>query len=437
MLTVKCPDGYSKDSVRVVSGIINLLTGYLGQRGADGDWKIELYRKTGGGGMERVYFKRKHKTQGRDDALLFQVRPLDRGSSWTVVAYPPKGYNVDKMLNAQPVEKEPEEEEEEQQEEDKDISGLLAINQIHQAKVTEHYPHGFDVEISVKDKKVMGFVGLADLGSYDPKMLNKFPVGKTIRVLVCDTTEPVTCSTKVEAVLSTDNSKDVFTGALNSDGSLPLRAYTKDHRRVFDLLQEIVVEMMQTRKNFLTKDVAVECVTKWLMKKYNAKSIPLRAVPALLRQLCQSLEQVPMPVLRKVDDGYALTDFAWGELGGMEQFFSDAPSEDVLKASTGEEDEDDGEDIGGVVATPPPAPMPLEIEDILEDEDEDVEDHQNNGCDLTKVAEYFGKLCRLNELSSQIASLTNERKEIERWLDENKHLRASVRQVQSVFAEKP
>jgi len=170
-LVVTCPDGEKRDTARVVNGIVTLFAEHLRQRGIGGEWELELFKKTGGGGQERLLFKR----QTSDKGLIFHIRPLDRDSSWTVITYPPNDVSdkdIDKLISNE----EPKTEEVPvvQEAPTMDASDVLCNNRIYYATVTSHASHGFEIEIETKDKDVPtveGYIHLSYLDKYDFTLL--------------------------------------------------------------------------------------------------------------------------------------------------------------------------------------------------------------------------------------------------------------------------
>jgi hypothetical protein len=244
----------------------------------------------------------------------------------------------------------------------------------------------------------------------------------------------VTCSTRVNAVLSTTNSKDFFTGTPNKDGSLSLKSFTKDYKRVYDLLQDLIIDMMGSRNNFIRKQRAVERATEHLKSKYGAMTIDFRSVPLLLNQLCHALESIPLPVLRRendgTDDGYALTDFAWGELGGMDNLLFDK-KEEPPEPQAEEAELVQGSSISGSEPEPESPAEDPPVDDVREEIDESMDDLSGR---IEDAAAYFGALCRLNEVSSQISTLQAEQEKLQKWVDENKPLKDALLQLQRVFS---
>ena len=442
---VTCPDGMDHDSARIVSGIVRLFSEYLDERGGSGEWELELFKKTGAVAQERVVFKRKIDAYG-NMAALFQIRPMDRNSSWKVIAYPPSDADLERIMSAKRKRKaKPVTEPVPVKQTDSSLSSSDVIfdGKVCLAKVASHRKHGLNVEIEEKGFQIAGFIALADLGGYDPKILNKFPVGKAMRVLICDSSRsPITCSTKVNVVLTSDDSKDTFTGATNKRGLLMLKSFVRDYKRVYDLVESVLIPLtMEVKENFISHDRAVDEVKEYLLKKYGAKAIDYRSVPAIIGQICGRLDTMPIPLVERHPNGngYRLTEFGWAEFGGQDRFLSDNYVEPEVEQQVEEPEEQQPETVETEWEKPETKDNPLgaasEAEGQFPSQAEmanHVEDWAHN---LDLATTYFGKACRLAEISSQISSLQGEKEEIEKWLEDHKGLRKMLREFQSIHPE--
>jgi hypothetical protein len=425
-LVVTCPDSDKRDGVRVISGIVTLFADHLRQRGIGGEWELELFKKTGGGGQERILFKR----QTSDKGLIFHIRPLDRDSSWTVITYPPDDVS-DEDINKLISKEEPKTEETAvvQEAPTMDASDVLCNNRIYYATVTSHAQHGFEIDIETKDKdfpSAEGYIDLSDLDKYDTTSLNKYPVGKRFRVIVCNKSKnPVICSTRIKDVLETPNARDEFTGMPDEDGVLSLKTYTCSFHRVLNLIDEFAnVVMMPAKRNFITHDQAVEVATQFLLKKYNAKSINSNGLLKIISSFCGKMEATKYQVLQRQDDGYVLTQDAWDEIGGNNTVFDEAPKKPVQQEPLIHPDEP----VFEIKPDPEPVAKPDTYESavvtgIPQATKEDLEDG----------AEYWAKLCRSIEISSQISALQMEKDQIKQWLAANEDKKSVCLRLQAIF----
>jgi hypothetical protein len=450
-LIVTCPEGIEHDSPRVVNGIVNIVSEYLKERRADGEWELELFRKTGGGGQERIQVKRRTNLPG-GAALICQVRPLDRDSSWNVLVHPPSDVDLEKLLSYKEQPKEPQEEKQDKEEK---TSSVLFLGQVCFSKVKSHHKHGLNVEIEEKGKTIGGFIPLADLGGYNPNVLKKYPVGKSIKVLVCDLSRsPITCSTRVDTVLSSDDSHDVFTGTSNQDGLLSLKSYAKNFKRIYELVEALIPVMVASKENFISFDRAIEEATKYLLWKYKSTSIDSRAVPAILRQLCGFMEAMQVPLLARHSSGkgYELTNFAWSELGGKDYWFdrvAEVASQndykdatmvveaEVPKSESGSEDHVKEQEASATVGAVPHVALIQEVEEYPVQSASSTEIKncaEDVSICLDSAAKYLGKSCRLAEISSHLSSLQAEKEEIECWLERHKELKGLMKELQSFSA---
>lgn len=417
---VVCPDGEKRDSKRVISGIVNLFSDLLRQRGVGGEWELELFKKTGGGGQERLVFKR----QTSDNGLIFHVRPLDRDSSWSIITYPPDDVtakDVDRLISNDV----PKKEEQPVVQKEIDVSEVLCNNRIYYATVTSHVQHGFEIEIETKSKDtptVGGYIDLSDLDKYDPTSLNKYPVGRKFRIVVCDNSKrPVTCSTRIKDLLGTNSSRDEFTGIPDENGVLSLRTYSCSFRRILDILDEFAnVVMMPAKRNFITHDQAVEVATQFLLRKYNARSINPTGLLRILSSFCGRMEATRYQIFQRKDDGYVLTPDAWEEIGGNTLFAENTkkePPPEILWP-------DDPQPT--IEIQPDPEPVTEADHDVAE------RMLQPDMDELEKAASYFGKLCRLSEISTQLESLIAEEDSIKKWLKEHRDLKVSAENMQAL-----
>jgi hypothetical protein len=403
-LVVKCPGGEKRDSTRVVSGIVNLFAEYLAERGLGGTWKLELFKKTGGGGQDRISYKRAYQeTAAAPECHLYNIRPHDRDSSWAVLVYPPPDTDIPALIATVPiiVSNEDEDAEESTMEE-----SPMAVfdSHVYHAKVVAHRNHGIDIEIDEQGRKVPGVIELADLcigGGYNKKEMNKFPVGRGVKVLVCDASQsPVVCSIRTDTVLSTSSSKDVFTGALK-DGELPLAGFTYDHRRIYALVEYLGLITLEKGSFCLPREVAIDSCIAHLKAVYGAKSVARQRVCVVLDACCKARGALPEPLLKKTDEGYLLTDFALRELG-----LQDAAEKQLEQPSPQASFEDlEGVDIPPVMPQEPPTQS------------------------VEAIAEYLSKAIRRADIQLSLDNLSREKQELDAWLKANQDCREAAQEV--------
>lgn len=390
MLTIKCPDGESKDSARVVGGIIDLFARRFSAFGLNGCWSLELLRKTGGGGQERLVFKRQ--TNG---IFLYQARPLDRDSSWTVVVHPPASANLKTLLDKeQATPSQPEE-----------VTPLIQISvcneQVYKARVTAHLSHGLSIEIESKTGPCPGFIQLADIG-FDKASINKYPVNKNIKVLVCDASKvPVVCSTRTDTVLTTTNANDMFTGRPTGDGSLSLKGFTASSKRILSLVEHLGVFSGGER---IPKETAISITMEYLKAEYGGTA-ERQQIVTILNAMCNKSDAMPAATLSRTDEDYSLTSFALDELPHIK---GEQPAPAPVAA----------------VAEPEPEPEPAVAEsEVAPQKTERI-------VPLDEVVEYLGKACRQAELKSQIEALSKEKSSLDEWLQANANVKVAAQALQ-------
>lgn len=392
MLTIKCPQGENKDNARVIGGIVDLFAKRYSAFGLNGCWLLELLRKTGGGGQERLVFKRL--TNG---VLLYQARPLDRDSSWTVLVHPPENANLKMLLDKEqglpketlatpaPIE----------------IS--VCNEQVYRAKVTAHLAHGLSIEIETKTGPCPGFIQLADIG-FDKAAINKYPVNKTMKVLVCDASKvPVVCSTRTDTVLTTTNANDMFTGRPNGDGSLSLKGFTTSSKRILNLVEHLGVFSGGEK---IPKEMAISITMEYLKAEYGG-STERQQVVTILNALCNKSDVLPAATLSRTDEDYSLTAFALDELPHIkEELPAPAPTPQPVPQI----------EMQIEIQKAEPAPAPAESPERIVPIDE--------------IVEYLGKACRQVELKSHIEALAKEKKALDEWLSANGHVKAAAQSLQ-------
>ena len=471
MLTFKCVDISTKPKRQAELGIVKLMTEHYEERGIEGNFTISLYRKTGGGGQDKCRFMRvfaDHPNQAPQ--AMYQVRPHDRDSTWLILVQPtdrsvfdglvakekaPLKSKTPSALAVPAAATEPEE-----------ADAELFPNKACFAKVVSHQKHGFTIGIETKGKPVEGFVSLADLPTFNQKEMNKYPVGKKIKVLICDPSKsPVECSTRVETLISTTNSKDVFTGVPNPDGSLSMNSYLRNFRRHYALLGDFGVHAQYGGKNLISKDEIVDLTTEFFKKKYEGtKTIEggRQTIFLLMAQYVRGTEIVNTPCLSKNGDNYSLTEFAWTELDLIDpdkgEPVAKPQDEPTVHPEPGEEQGEAKEEFccfdhpeeqsqspkpatqptpqpKAVPALPDTNPMDLtKLQELPDPElDESAEPFGNI---LKAAATYFGKASRLAEVKSQLSSLQHEEAELEQWLEENEEMRSpAAKMAQSLQAK--
>lgn len=451
-----------KEDKRVCTRMCEVLRDHLESLGFGGVWQAALFKKTGGGGATRIEFKRPIGERFHQQLLYF-IRPLDRDSSWLVLVSPPDNISIQDVVNAETKRKdllgplstpEPEPVEE---------AIALNIGQMYKARVVEHVDHGLYVEISAKDGNYRGLIGLADLSeTYDRKILNQYPIGKPLRVVVSTIDEPrklVTCSIRVTeaGIAKTTHSSDLFTGQPDKSGLLSLEGFTKDMKRKFQLLEWMAVLSSAHYPKPIPHEVALSWLMDNLKMEYGATSVDKRGAATLFSALYQGVE----PLVQKVENlegasgrGYLITEFGWGELGGVHKWVAGVPAPPPVaeEATAAHDDATTGRD-GGT-----PAPMPISLlETPLEERVEKIKEilatpapevierpilvvsdeksvtFMNSAPPVEEVAEYIGKMGRLIDLRSQQDALAREQDDLERWLKENSHLQLIADRVYKRF----
>lgn len=256
--------------------------------------------------------------------------------------------------------------------------------------------------------------------------LNKYPVGKRFRVVVCDNSKvPVICSTRTKEVLETPNARDEFTGIPDENGVLSLKTYTCSFQRILNLIDEFAnVVMMPTKRNFITHDQAVEVATKYLLKKYHAKSISSNGLLKIISSLCGKMEATKYQVFQRQDDGYVLTPQAWEEIGGNTTVFDETPKKPPHQEPLIKPDEPFFE----ILPDPEPVAKPETYESAVV-----TGIPQTTKEDLEDGAEYWVKLCRSIEIASQISTLQLEKDQIKQWLAENEDKKSVCHRLQAIF----
>ena len=458
-LVIECPSKETKrDDARVVFGIARLLSEHYEQKGIGGKWKMRLFRKTGGGGQERLVFRKLiDDPGGNQPVLMYQVRPLDRDSSWTVLLYPPPGCNLKDIVSLENAPSLPPETQVETPVQEEDVSESLCDNQVYVAKVSAHKEHGLLVEIAIEDEKVLGFVPLSDL-DYDKQLENKYRVGKNVKVLVADSSKsPVVCSIRgAIEMTSSDSLKDVFTGAPNKNGSLSLRGYTlSGYQKIYELVEDLALSMLDSDPPYLSKEKAVDAAIEYWKKKYNVPVVERSVTGTILNQLCKGTKAVPVPLLCHQGDGYSLTEFALNELDLSEKPQSaeaspvilseqpkSVPAEPVAESEPDPVTETDEQHLSAkqtdMFLDHNPIPETTEQPDATVEPV--VEQAQPSTPEISpemvkEAALYFGKASRFAEISSQLSSLQTEHEDLAAWLEKNKDLRKIAQAVKCMADE--
>lgn len=416
-LEVTCSNWERKERKKAVNRMVELfsehIVGFCG-----GKWTLELYKKTGGGLQDRVIFKRlfEHEISGGKTSLMYNIRPFDRDSSWSVIAHPPGDVNVQSLAEsiagaAPPPPPSGGEEDA--------PSNNFVPNQVYSARITAHGQWEMEIEVEGKHP---GVIPLADIctDKFDQRQMRKFPVGSKLKVVVTDSSgAKLECSTRTEGLVS-DNSKDVFTGIPNADGSLRLKGFQKGPQglnRVFKLCGRMAASFYKYDPKPLPIDEAMDDVELYMMEEYTKDGYEVLRVDhnligILMRTICE-MSELPEPWMTKSDAGFTLTKFAWQELGGKDKY---APQ-------------------GG-------KPPEQKMAELMEEVADDVAEQQglvvvaDGGGSLEEAVMYLSSLTRSLELHSQIVAMKEqlrvleERKaETDKWLSENKHVRIAAAEI--------
>lgn len=410
-LIVNCPGGHKRDSTRVVKGMIDLFSQRLTELGRTGKWSVELYKKTGTGVQDRLIFKRVFKDNqitGGKSTLMYHARPLDRDSAWLVFVEPPTEDDGFAVVEAEmnPKKAAPPAEAPKQ-----DAVPALCENHVHRARISRHANHGIEIEIGEDNQP--GFIPLADLcvdGKYDKKAINKYTVGKVIKVVICDASKsPIVCSIRVDSVLSTSHAMDMFTGVPDKEGHLSLKGFTRDYKRVYRLI-EWLASNKEEHGEVMSKEVALKLTEEFMALTYGSKTLDTRGAGAILSHLCEAVESLPEPMLQKSVDGYSLTEFAWIELGLKPQapvaVIEVAPEPEPVPETPREERDQAPATVDSIIDVPP-------LEDLIK---------------------YAGMALRYAQVCSSIDAILREKAEIEEWLSANGKLKRHADSLRELVA---
>lgn len=288
-----------------------IIRDHLESLGFDGEWKAELYKKTGEAIDGEIEFKKivKNGENGRSyNYAIYGVRPYDRGTSWRVVVIPPEDFKINNLENAE--NPNPNQESHSQKEEEV----TLTRNQLCMARVVGKDLSAMGINITIEDK-YDGFIPLQDISyEFNKKELNKFHKDQLIRVVVVNPlVNPIVCSSRTDGIASTTNKNDVFSGIPDNDGYLSLHCYTKDIKRSFEFLEFFAIIANDYKPNPVPRDEAYKWVEDNLKEKYQAKTIASKSVQQIFTALTRAKFS---PWIKRIDDppGYLITDNGWLEL---------------------------------------------------------------------------------------------------------------------------
>lgn len=411
-LSVKMDIGSRKeqqDLVAIVNPMSQLFAKHLADLGLDGSWILEPIKRTGGGGQDRVVFKRinRNEIRGGKKSLLYLLRPTDRDSSWLVHAIPPPYIDIEALSNRL-LGTQIETGESALVSGKKPVQSNFAVNQVCIGRVVAHGANGLEVQL---DDKYPGFIPLADIceGKYDRKQMLKFPVGKRLRLVISEAeNEPIVCSTRVEGIVATDRADDVFTGKPSEDGSLKLNGFHRAPDRVYELIKWIAMDAIDREPDRIPPDTAFELVTSFMQTNYGAKTVERRAAGVLLGAICAAIE----PMLSKDDSGYAITEFGWSEIGGKDSFRVKRAGSSV------------------------PAPSDPEIDrgqHVVMEQEQTSDDEVPIG----DIVAYMANALRLAEVSSQIEALEGEQRSLKVYLESKENVRDAAERLNKHLAKRP
>jgi hypothetical protein len=335
-LIVECPNGHKKDSPKAIIGIVRLVKEHLLGFGInEGKWSVNLIKKTGGGGQDRIVFKSIYE-DSKKPSIVFFVRPFDRDSSWLIETYPPPCISVAELKakfegkKEEPVSEVQQEPKEEPKEETQEKSQNIITNQIGKAKVIKILDGeklGIEIEVKVgfggREKKYNSFLSLDDIreGEYDKKELTRWPPGKTFKVLVLEVDEEAgtaECSSHTDGYSSSKNLDDRFSGSLNADGTIILTGFCDDSLRILGLVRWMSEKVSDRTLPLNSKTMQEICQSYFDAKYGNGEHI--KFFPKQLPNIIRGLTGGNNPLLEgNVKSGYLVTEAGWNEFDALKR----------------------------------------------------------------------------------------------------------------------
>lgn len=373
----------------------------------DGRWDLGIIRKTGKTKANEIEFSHRNARK-----FYYQIQPIDSDASWRIILHVPVFVDPSSLIEAERDSIKKGAQQMDNITKSDDIQ--ITVGQIHKAIVSEHLEYGLKIKIGEYE----GIILLADISeTYDKNDLFRYPVGKTISIIVSSIDEKkkqIMCSTKIETV--TSSTTNLFTGVPNKDGSLSLQGYARDLHRKYDIVERLAILCIDNPNRNVKHDVAVAHIESFFKEKYNALTLDKRGLSALLTGICQG----DIAWLQKTEDGYTLTELGWETIDGQ--------SQPALKPKPPEL----------VEPAPEPAPEPAQVPDkkckftgetaILELITKPTitalspKPPISKEIDIDIIAEYLGKGSRLHIIDQNIKALINEQEEIKKWFNSNQHL---------------
>ena len=306
---------------KVMEPIGLYLAKHLETRGFSGSFKAAPYKKSRKA-KSGVEFLREFDRS----SALYHVRPFDRDSAWNIRLWPEPPMTLQEIINAENAVAPPKDNDEPAPQPAKEPSTptLLVAQQMVKTKVSRHR-EGFGFEVApLDDQGHVGLVLLQDItldGEYDKSNLNRFPIGKSIRVMIDDpTATPIKCTLHVEGVAEPASDKDVFSGVPNKNGDLSLKCFGENINRVYDLILEMAAQGLNEKP--WEYSLAATMVAEWFVERYklqSTKNIAPGSVDSIIRSLYSRKD--PLIRRRKDDSGdwIELTDF------GQKEWLSSQP----------------------------------------------------------------------------------------------------------------
>lgn len=421
-LQVKCEIGSRKENPNLwalVGPFTQLFSAYLADHQLDGTWTVEPFKRTGDKGQDKVVYKRmdRNDIRGGKMSLIFMLRPLDRDSAWLAYVMPPPYMDMGELAKRFAGEQVAQQNVESAIVTSKPRSNY-APNQVALGKVVAHGPVGLEIMI---DDKYPGFVPLADIceGKYDRKEMLRFPVGKKLRFVISAVgPDKMVCSTRVEGIVATDRSDDVFTGKPSDDGSLKLNGFHRAPDRVYDLIKWLAMDAIDRDPNPIPNDAAIDLVIEYMITNYGAKTVERRAAAVTLGAICSAIE----PMLAKTDYGYAITDFGWSEIGGKASYRVKGPAFGAVARTLPENEY--AEKSHNVLA-----PQAEEVQPKAWTSEQAEEEPEDDTVSLHEISEYLGAAMRLIEIKRQIETLEGEQRSLKVYVESREHVRIAAERL--------
>lgn len=436
-VSVSCSSNDNRTDRRMILRVREMMEDHLTELGLDGSYALRFHKRTGGSLQNRVAFKRalKSDVNAGKAVLEYAVRPFDRDSSWIVHVDPPKPEDIKRIEKIESHSRpEPETDEVEEPTVEEVAVTTLNINQVCKAKIVSHAPHGLNIALPGGNS---GFIPLADLcnGKPNRREMFNFPEEKTIKVAIVDPkANPIRCTTRLEGVTSTSHPRDVFSGVPDVDGILDTAGYTYDHKRVYELVEDIAIGAILTHPDVplqeatLHADEATLLIKNFMIKKFPGTIDVKQHCSLILRFLCSPGDVVQEPLLQKTEAGLIrLTEFGWSEL--RETLGNNKKKED-FNAEVAEPLGGSVEQELGILGEPS-APIPEPSS-----EPEEAQDEAAPQDDISMIATYLGKAVRLADLESQIEALIEEKRQLANWIDANQELKTSAQQFHRMLGER-